>query len=69
MRNLEIRYSRIDNRRDGSDSHDIIDLTAFNTDGFDLQSCDNVWVHHSEVWNQDDCFDVKDGTNNVSSDR
>lgn len=64
-KNLEIRYSRIDNRRTSYDGHDPVDLTAFNTDGFDLGSCDNVWIHHSEVWNQDDCFDVKDGTSNV----
>lgn len=65
VRDLEIRYSRIDNRRDSYDGHDIVDLSAFNTDGFDLSGCDNVWVHHSEVWNQDDCFDVKDSTRNV----
>jgi len=63
--NLEIRYSRIDNRRDDDDGHDIVDITAFNTDGFDMSSCDNVWIHHSEVWNQDDCFDIKDNTQNV----
>ena len=63
--NLEVRFSRIDARRTSSDGHSLIDQTAFNTDGFDIRSCDNVWVHHSEVWNQDDCFDVKDGTKNV----
>lgn len=65
VRNLEVRYSRVDARRTQRDTHSLVDQTAFNTDGFDLSGCNNVWVHHSEVWNQDDCFDVKDGTNNV----
>ena len=51
------------------DGHDPLNLTAFNTDGFDLAGCDNVWIHDSSVWNQDDCFDVKDGTNNVVVER
>jgi len=67
--NLEVRYSRIEARRDSADGHDIIDLTAFNTDGFDMSGCDNVWIHDSSVWNQDDCFDVKDGTSNVVIER
>lgn len=65
VRNLEVRFSRIEARRNSDDGHNTIDLTAFNTDGFDMSSCDNVWVHHCSVWNQDDCFDVKDGTSNV----
>lgn len=67
--NLEVRFSRIEARRTRADGHPIIDLTAFNTDGFDLSGCDNVWVHDSSVWNQDDCFDVKDGTSNVVIER
>ena len=31
--NLEVRYSRVDNRRTHADRHDLLDLTAFNTDG------------------------------------
>jgi len=45
------------------------DLSAFNTDGFDLSGCHNVWIHDSSVWNQDDCFDVKDGTSDVLIER
>lgn len=67
--NLEVRYSRVEVRRTSSDRHSIIDLSAFNTDGFDFVSCDNVWVHDASVWNQDDCFDVKDGTSNVVIER
>lgn len=67
--NLEIRYSRIEVHRTPIDGHSLIDQTAFNTDGFDLSGCDNVWVHDSSVWNQDDCFDVKDNTRNVVIER
>ena len=69
IENLIVRYSRIDARRDKDDGHDIIDMTAFNTDGFDLAGCTNVHIHDSAVWNQDDCFDVKDGTSNVLIER
>ena len=47
--NLEVRYSRVDNRRTHADRHDLLDLTAFNTDGFDLAHCDTVWIHHCEA--------------------
>ena len=67
--NLEVRHSKIDNRRDDFDGHDPLDVTAFNTDGFDMSTCDNVWIHDSSVWNQDDCFDVKDNTKNVVIER
>lgn len=33
---LEIRYSQIDVRWDQKDKHDLIDIQAFNTDGFDV---------------------------------
>lgn len=67
--NLVVRYSRIEARRDKSDSHSLLDLTAFNTDGFDLSGCQNVHVHDCSVWNQDDCFDVKDNTKDVVIER
>lgn len=57
---LEVRYCTIDARRTDNDRHGIIDLTAFNTDGFDVTGR-NVWIHDSEIWNQDDCIAVKDG--------
>ena len=61
---LEVRHSSIDARRTQKDAHGLIDLTAFNTDGFDVTGR-NIWIHDCTVWNQDDCFDVKDGTENV----
>lgn len=48
---LEIRNCEIDARRDTDDGHDIIDITAFNTDGFDVTG-NNVWIHDCVVWNQ-----------------
>ena len=36
----------------------MIDITAFNTDGFDVTGR-NVWIHDCVVWNQDDCIAVK----------
>ena len=33
------------------DDHNIIDMTAFNTDGFDV-SGRNVWIHDCTIWNQ-----------------
>ena len=45
--------------------HTGIDLTAFNTDGFDFGDTDGIYVHHSEVWNQDDCVCLKDNTKNA----
>jgi len=59
---LEVRFTDISARRTPLDEHDIIDLTAFNTDGFDV-SGNNVWIHDCSVWNQDDCIAVKGGTN------
>ena len=29
-----------------------VDLTAFNTDGFDLAGCRNVWIHDAVIWTQ-----------------
>lgn len=58
---LEVRNSHIDARRlPHWDHHDIDDLSAFNTDGFDVSGND-VYIHDCSVWNQDDCFDVKGG--------
>ena len=65
---LEIRNCEIDARRDADDGHDIIDITAFNTDGFDVTGND-VWIHDCVVWNQDDCVAVKDGSSNMVIER
>jgi len=59
---LEIRNSHVDARRDDVDGHSLIDISAFNTDGFDVTG-NNVWIHDCSVWNQDDTFDVKGGSN------
>ena len=67
--NLEIRWSDIVAKRDHSaDSHSIIELSAFNTDGFDV-SGNNVWIHDVNVWNQDDSICAKDGSTNMVFER
>ena len=48
--------------------HDIIDLTAFNTDGFDV-SGRNVWIHDCRVWCQDDTIAVKGSSENMLFER
>ena len=62
MKYLETRASDVNcipsARRTEQDHHNIIDLTAFNTDGFDV-SGRNVWIHDCSVWDQDDCIAVK----------
>jgi len=65
---LEVRFSHIHAARDNYDGHDLLDLTAFNTDGFDVTGR-NVWIHDCSVWNQDDCFCVKDGSENMLFER
>jgi polygalacturonase len=64
MTNLEVRNCKIEAWRVSQDTHSVIDLTAFNTDGFDVTG-NNIHIHDSTVWNQDDSFCVKDGTQNV----
>eukprot|EP01091_Cochliopodium_minus_P015762 TRINITY_DN5699_c0_g1_i1.p2 TRINITY_DN5699_c0_g1~~TRINITY_DN5699_c0_g1_i1.p2 ORF type:complete len:358 (-),score=83.97 TRINITY_DN5699_c0_g1_i1:53-1126(-) len=64
MDGLEVRYCNITAKRNNFDGHDFVDLSAFNTDGFDVTGR-NVWIHDSSVWNQDDCFCVKDGSENM----
>lgn len=56
---LEIRHCRIEARRSDADTHDVDNLGAFNTDGFDIAGRD-VWVHDVDIWNQDDCVCVKE---------
>ena len=52
LQDLEIRHCDVDARRDNYDGHDLFDLTAFNTDGFDVEGKD-IWIHDCTVWNQD----------------
>jgi len=60
-----VRYTDIYAAVDDKDSHDLFplprkgDITAFNTDGFDVNGRD-VWIHDCNIWNQDDCIAVKD---------
>ena len=61
---LEVRDCKIEAWRVSRTSHSIIDMTAFNTDGFDV-SGNNIWIHDCSVWNQDDSFCIKDNTTNV----
>ena len=57
--NLEIRYTDVDARRHPDVQwHNLNELTAFNTDGFDV-SGKNVWIHDCNIWNDDDCIAVK----------
>ena len=68
MSYLEVRHVDISARRTDHDGHDIIDLSAFNTDGFDVTG-DYVWIHDCTVWNQDDCVCAKDGSTNMLFER
>mmetsp|Transcript_28005 Transcript_28005/g.41270 ORF Transcript_28005/g.41270 Transcript_28005/m.41270 type:complete len:822 (-) Transcript_28005:88-2553(-) len=70
VNNLEIYGISIVNRRTREPSHSFWDLSAFNTDGIDVDG-HNVYVHDVDIWNQDDCIAVKDhhggGMDRVSS--
>jgi len=65
---LLIRYSDVDARVTNASEHTILDLQAFNTDGFDV-SDQNVHIHDCNIWNQDDCIAVKDGSINMMFER
>jgi hypothetical protein len=65
---LLIRYSDVDARWTPADTHTLIDLQAFNTDGFDVTG-NNVHIHDCNIWNQDDCISVKDGSTNMMFER
>merc|ERR1712070_672435 len=56
-----IRYSSVNVHRDGRDpsKHTLEDITAFNTDGFDIAGR-NVHIHDCEIFNDDDCVTVKE---------
>lgn len=71
LNNATIRHCQVSARRTKEDGHGSVDLTAFNTDGFDL-SGRNIHVHDCAVWNQDDTICIKaDGedTENVLVER
>ena len=48
VRRLEIRWVGINARRTAAHGHPLIDLTAFNTDGFDI-SGQHIWIHDCEI--------------------
>ncbi|EDQ85455.1 uncharacterized protein MONBRDRAFT_34221 [Monosiga brevicollis MX1] len=58
---VEIHDCRVDARRDNADFHDLYDMTAFNTDGFDVAG-KNIYIHDVDIWNDDDCIAVKEQT-------
>ena len=58
VKNVEIHNTNVSARRTNIDYHDLFDITAFNTDGFDV-SGSNVWIHDCEIWNDDDTIAVK----------
>lgn len=55
---LEVRHSEISARRTDFENHTLVDMTAFNTDGFDVTGR-NVWIHDCKIWCQDDTIAVK----------
>jgi Glycosyl hydrolases family 28 len=59
VENVTIRHVSIVARRTHADGHNLIDMSAFNTDGIDV-SGRNVHVHDVDIWVQDDCIAVKD---------
>ena len=68
MYNLKIRYTSITARRTEREGHGIYDLSAFNTDDIDVSGY-NVHFHDVDVWNQDDCIAVKDGSEDMLFER
>ena len=56
--NMEVSETDIDARVTENNYHSLKDLTAFNTDGFDV-SGKNIYIHDVNIWNQDDCIAVK----------
>ena len=55
-------------RRSNWNSHNLVELTAFNTDGFDV-SGRNVHIHDCDIWNQDDTIAVKDDSRDMLFER
>jgi hypothetical protein len=60
VRNMSIVVRRT-NRR----THEFVDLSAFGTKGVVIKSSDDINVQDVDVWTQDDCISVQDGSNNV----
>lgn len=65
---LIIKHSSIINKRTNMSRHTLIDKSAFNTDGFDIQG-ENVHIHDCYIWTQDDCIAVKGNSKNMLFER
>jgi hypothetical protein len=66
---VTIRYCDVAVRvKAGATTHSSDELTAFNTDGFDLSGA-NIHIHDCNIWNQDDCVCVKDLNNGKRAQR
>lgn len=63
-----VRYVDVSARWTDADTHTLLDLQAFNTDGIDVTG-NNVHIHDCYIWNQDDCVAVKDGSSNMLIER
>ena len=59
VKNVEIHDMSIVSRRTHKLTHDMVDLSAFNTDGIDVAG-HHVHVHDVDIWTQDDCIAIKD---------
>lgn len=65
---LIIRHTNVDARITQLNYHSLYDLTAFNTDGFDVTG-QNVYIHDCDIWCQDDCVTIKDGSRDMLIER
>ena len=65
---LIIRHTQVSARWTKQDGHNMIDLQAFNTDGFDVTG-KNVHIHDCDIYCQDDCISVKDGSEDMMFER
>jgi hypothetical protein len=60
-----IRHCNVSARRTREDAHGPVDLSAFNTDGFDVAG-KNIHIHDCSVWNQDDTIAIKASSHGVT---
>mmetsp|Transcript_129165 Transcript_129165/g.287915 ORF Transcript_129165/g.287915 Transcript_129165/m.287915 type:complete len:486 (-) Transcript_129165:257-1714(-) len=69
--NVEVRNTRVEAYRrvpEGTPTdHNLYQLTAFNTDGFDVNG-NNIWIHDTYIWVQDDCIAIKSHNDFPSTD-
>jgi len=65
---LIIRYSKFEARWTDQETHTWYDKQALNTDGIDVTGR-NVHIHDVDIWVQDDCIAVKDGSRDMLIER